>query len=113
MRWVAKPDTCDRFACLSNEELSDIVNNGANALDHYGYERRLRRLRQSCYLDEDNAPLTPQQRLMELYRTDGLVLFLGAGVSRGSEYCRIPNWEGLSESMLKEVGAPPPSVKCQ
>jgi hypothetical protein len=42
---------------------------------------------------------------MELYRTDGLVLFLGAGVSLRSG---IPNWVVLSESMLKEVDAPPP-----
>jgi hypothetical protein len=102
MRWVARTETCDRFARLSSKHIANIIENGAKAAQHY--EQLLSRLQQSCYLDEANAPLTAQPRLIKQYRRDGLVVFLGAGVSRGS---RIPNWESLSESMLKEVGEPP------
>jgi hypothetical protein len=113
MRVATGPETSERFARLSKVDIADIVENGAkasfwrkNTPKHY--EQLLRRLQQSCYLDRADAPLTAQQRLIDQYRRDGLVLFLGAGVSRGTSDCRIPNWEGLSELMLEEVHAPAP-----
>src|ERR1700738_1422029 len=101
MRWVARTETCNRFRRVSNEDVADIVQNGAEAnfwrkYKPDDYQQLLRRLRQSCYLDESDTPLTAQNRLLKQYRTDGLVLFLGAGVSLGSG---IPNWVRLSQLM--------------
>ena len=63
-----------------------------------------RRLRQSCYLSRknglENQPLKPIERLLAQYKKDGLVLFLGAGVSKCSG---IPNWPGLAETLLKRT----------
>jgi hypothetical protein len=110
MRTVAGREIRESFRGLGNEDIEDIVGKGKSArfwqkpkLENY--QQLLRRLRRSCYLDDSDRPFTAQERLMEQYRRDGLVLFLGAGVSRGSG---IPNWVSLSESMLKEAGAPEP-----
>lgn len=110
MRVVARCEICKSFLCLGNEDIEDIIKYGEKASfwQKYkleDYQQLLRRLRQSCYLNDSNKPLTALQRLMEQYRRDGLVLFLGAGVSRGSG---IPNWVCLSKSMPKEAGAPEP-----
>jgi hypothetical protein len=110
MRVVAGCEICKSFRCLGYEDLADIVENGEKARfwEKYkrdDYEQLLKRLRQSCYLNDRNEPLKPQERLIEQYWRDGLVLFLGAGVSRESE---IPDWVSLSKSMLKEAGAPEP-----
>ena len=56
------------------------------------------RMRQSCYLDGEKR-LSPRDRCRNQYRKDGLVLFLGAGVSTGSG---IPNWPSLINGLLKK-----------
>jgi hypothetical protein len=110
MRFTASRETRDKFRCLGNEDIADIVENGAKA--SFGrrrkykpedYEQLLRRMRRSCYLDEHDKLLNAKERLLEQYRRDGLVLFLGAGVSRGSE---IPNWVRLSELMFENTDLP-------
>jgi hypothetical protein len=45
--------------------------------------------------------LPARERLIEQYKQDGLVLFLGAGVSRGSG---IPAWPELAEALLLKSG---------
>jgi len=67
------------------------------------------RLQKSCYLAGDGRldRLEPRARLLAQYLKDGLVLFLGAGVSVGSG---IPNWKCLSEKMLERAVADPPQV---
>jgi hypothetical protein len=60
----------------------------------------LRRLWQSCYLDDKCNPLTPRQRLLAQYRKDGLVLFLGAGVSTCSG---VPSWDNLIQKVFAQL----------
>jgi hypothetical protein len=63
-------------------------------------------LERSCYLakDQRERALNARERLLEQYRNDGLVLFLGAGVSLGSG---IPNWNSLIEDIFRKVGIDP------
>ena len=59
------------------------------------------RLRQACYLDCHNNPLShPFDRLLAQYRKDGLVLFLGAGVSSCSG---VPNWPDLIRKVFSQI----------
>ena len=58
------------------------------------------RLRQSCYLDCNNKPLDAFGRLLAQYKKDGLVLFLGAGISSCSG---IPNWPRLIERLVDKL----------
>ncbi len=47
------------------------------------------------------------QRLKYLYRTQGIALFLGAGVGKAGG---IPDWRGLPDRLLAKSGmAAPPS----
>ncbi|MHB8654355.1 MAG: SIR2 family protein [Terriglobia bacterium] len=58
-----------------------------------------KRMQQSCYLDSESRRLRPGDRCVKLYAQDGLVLFLGAGVSVDSG---IPNWSCLIDDLLKK-----------
>jgi len=51
----------------------------------------------ACFLDEDHRQLGPLKRLLRQYTRDGIVLFLGAGVSVESG---IPNWDALADALL-------------
>jgi hypothetical protein len=58
-------------------------------------------MRTAFFLDAQNHPLPARERLVEQYTNDGLVLFLGAGVSRDSG---IPNWPELADELLRKSG---------
>jgi hypothetical protein len=58
-------------------------------------------MQKAFFLDAQNQSLPARKRLVEQYRKDGLVLFLGAGVSRGSG---IPNWPELADTLLLKSG---------
>lgn len=88
----------------SRRDINRIVGNGASKDDKTRFDSLLRRLRQAFFLDKDCRPLSARERLMEQYRKDGLVLFLGAGVSAGS---RIPNWRDLADALLRISGVSP------
>jgi hypothetical protein len=49
------------------------------------------------FLDSQNRPLSARQRLVNQYKEDGLVLFLGAGVSVESG---VPSWPVLVDRIL-------------
>src|SRR5258708_3730925 len=67
-----------------------------------GYDREfLNRMRMSGYLDSADCRTTCLERLRLQYDSDGLVLFLGAGVSKASG---IPEWRELIDLMLKTLG---------
>ncbi len=82
----------------TKDQIDDILKNRASRDDQRYF---VQRLRTSCYLDDQNRPLDPRARLLAQYRKDGLVLFLGAGVSLKSG---IPNWDQLIKRLLPEVG---------
>jgi hypothetical protein len=58
-------------------------------------------LQQSFRIDEDYKPVPPRRRLINQYTEDGLVLFVGAGVSYASG---IPTWSDLAERVLRKSG---------
>jgi hypothetical protein len=57
----------------------------------------LKRMQRHGYLDAEFCRTSALGRLQEIYRTEGLALFLGAGVARGSD---IPDWRGLLDHLL-------------
>lgn len=66
----------------------------------------LYRMERACFLRKNNEKwvrLEPRQRLLEQYKRDGLVLFLGAGVSNGSD---VPSWPALARALLLKSGVP-------
>jgi hypothetical protein len=70
-----------------------------------GYDRQfLNRMRKCAYLDSKDRRTSGLERLRLQYQNDGLVLFLGAGVSKASG---IPEWRGLIDGMLKTLGFSP------
>lgn len=70
-----------------------------------GYDPHfLNRMRQSGYLDSNDRRTSGLERLRFQYDQDGLVLFLGAGVSKGSG---IPDWRALIDGMLTSLGFGP------
>lgn len=70
-----------------------------------GYDRQfLNRMRKCAYLDFADRRTSGLERLRLQYESDGLVLFLGAGVSKASG---IPEWRGLIDAMLKTLGIGP------
>lgn len=90
----------------SKKDIADIIQHGVRTGETKSRLRLLERLANSCYLvkdtrDQSYRPLNVRERLLEQYKKDGLVLFLGAGVSCGSG---IPNWNKLIEDVLKHVG---------
>jgi hypothetical protein len=82
-------------------DIDRIVQEGPSVDDEVSFRRLLRRLQQGFLLDTRHRPLTARERLVEQYKMDGLVLFLGAGVSRDSG---IPNWPELADALLLKSG---------
>lgn len=70
-------------------------------------ERFIGRLQQSGYLDSAMRRTSGPQRLGAQYKADGLVLFLGAGVSKTSG---VPEWRELLDTVLQAVGATPKTL---
>ena len=112
---ISTDERASDYSLLTTKAIDDIVGRGlaANFWDNAHkprlYKNLLRRLQQSCYLGPgpDYKALSSRQRLLAEYEKDGLVLFLGAGVSIGSG---IPNWVTLSQRILGRAGlAVPPS----
>jgi SIR2-like domain len=64
-------------------------------------QKLLERLQLSCYLDGNWVRLDGWKRLKHQYENDGLVLFLGAGVSKDSG---IPDWNEVLDEILHESG---------
>lgn len=58
------------------------------------------RMQKSCYLDANGRRLSTFQRLKAQYESDGLTLFLGAGVSVGSG---VRSWRDLVDALLADV----------
>jgi hypothetical protein len=70
-----------------------------------GYDRQFLNRMQKCgYLDSTDSRASGLERLRLQYDSDGLVLFLGAGVSKASG---IPEWRELIDLMLKTLGFGP------
>jgi hypothetical protein len=88
----------------THDDIDSILRGGASADGSKRHPALLRRLRQAFFLDREGRPLSARERLVEQYKKDGLVLFLGAGVSVGSG---IPSWPRLAESMLHSSGVTP------
>jgi len=82
----------------TKKQIQDLMKNGASPDDSC---RVVRRLQKSCYLNAQKEPLNAKGRLREQYQKDGLVLFLGAGVSCSS---RIPSWTCLIKRLLRKAG---------
>ena len=90
----------------SEEEIKHIIEFGASPDEIKQREHLLERLEKTCYLakdtkDQSYRALEARERLLAQYNKDGLVLFLGAGVSVGSG---IPKWNKLVEDVFKRVG---------
>ncbi len=72
-----------------------------------GYNRQfLNRMQKCAYLDSADRRTSGIERLRLQYERDGLVLFLGAGVSKPSG---IPEWRTLIDAMLRTLGIRPTS----
>jgi hypothetical protein len=84
----------------SQQDIDRILAKGASDADVRKFKRFLRRMRMAFFLDSQNRPLSARQRLVNQYKQDGLVLFLGAGVS--VEGCT--QLAGSCESRFAEVG---------
>lgn len=82
-------------------DIDRILREGATADDRVRFHQFLRRMQKAFFLDAGNKPHCAQVRLIEQYGNDGLVLFLGAGVSKGSG---IPNWPDLTDALLLKSG---------
>lgn len=91
----------------SRELIDRILLEGASNEDKESQGYLLRRPRQSCFLDLEGRPLSPRERLITQYRNDGLILFLGAGVSVDSG---IPSWPKLARDILLSSGVPSAEV---
>ena len=85
----------------AKDAIDSILKHGAAADQLRSCPQLLRRLRTACFLDDQNLPLFGRKRLVEQYKKDGLVLFLGAGVSIGSH---VPSWPELSDALLLKSG---------
>lgn len=91
----------------TKEDIDRIVQEGATVNDQGHFPSLLRRLRQSYFLNDKYQPLSARKRLVEQYKADGLVLFLGAGVSSGSG---IPGWHDLAKRVLLKSGISPKAL---
>ncbi|HEV3333224.1 MAG TPA: SIR2 family protein [Bryobacteraceae bacterium] len=84
-----------------------IFHKGPSDDDESRLSGFLRRMRSACFLNA-KKPLSPLSRLVAQYAKDGLVLFLGAGVSYESG---IPNWSELSRELLLKAGVEPNGIE--
>jgi hypothetical protein len=74
-----------------------------------GYDRMFLNRMQNCgYLDSGDRCTRGLERLRHQYDNDGVVLFLGAGVSKASG---IPEWRELIDLMLKTLEVGPAAEK--
>jgi hypothetical protein len=74
-----------------------------------GYDRMFLNRMQNCgYLDSGDRCTRGLERLRHQYDNDGVVLFLGAGVSKASG---IPEWRELIDLMLKTLEFGPAAEK--
>jgi hypothetical protein len=64
----------------------------------------VRRMQEYGYVTDRNVRATGLQRLKHACRNEGLVLFLGAGVSSASG---IPGWRDLLDGLLADIGSMP------
>ncbi len=81
----------------TRETIDRMVREGASADDKTRSPRFLRRLQQAFILDKEFRTMSARERLVQQYKKDGLVLFLGAGISCGS---KIPSWPKLANKVL-------------
>jgi hypothetical protein len=86
----------------SEEDIRRIIEFGARPEEIDTRKRLLKHLTDTYYLTEGGPkrPLNARERLIEQYRNDGLVLFLGAGVSVGSG---IPTWASLIQDVFRAI----------
>jgi hypothetical protein len=84
----------------TRNDIDRILREGAHA-EESSHRYLLRRLRQSCFLDAQDRPLSSRERLVAQYKNDGLALFLGAGVSIDSG---VPSWPKLARNILIASG---------
>lgn len=94
----------------SEEDTRRIMEFGAHEDDIDPRKHLLERLQTSCYLDEENPkrPLNARERLLEQYSNDGLVLFLGAGISVRSG---IPTWASLIQDVFQKIKIDPANAE--
>jgi len=85
----------------TREAIDRLVRDGATSDDEIQSPLLLRRLKQAFILDHRFQPMPARERLAQQYKKDGLVLFLGAGVSRGSH---VPSWPELADAVLLKSG---------
>ncbi len=85
----------------SRTDIDRIIKEGANDDDKRNFGYFLRRMRKASFLDSQDQPLQARARPIRQYANDGLVLFLGAGVSKSSG---IPNWPELADALLTRSG---------
>jgi len=87
----------------TDKDVVDLERSEAGSrYDGHGVDRGfLNRMKRCGYLDVHNCRTSGLERLRIQYQQDGLVLFLGAGVSKASG---IPEWRGLIDSMLVGFG---------
>jgi|ERR1700688_4446094 SIR2-like domain len=85
----------------SKNDVDRIIRQGASGEDKKRLPALLRRLRQSFFLDSQDQPLSARARMVRQYKNDGLVLFLGAGISVESG---IPSWPKLAHDVLVASG---------
>ncbi len=90
------------------EQIDRILAEGASAHDVKHHPAFVRRLKQAFFLNSEGRPLSARERLIEQYKKDGLVLFLGAGVSLASG---IPSWPKLAENVLLAAGVVPEEIE--
>jgi hypothetical protein len=83
----------------TNDMISDLERSAPGTQFAFrGYDPQfLNRMRKCGYLDSMNRRTSGLERLVYQYNNDGLVLFLGAGVSKASG---IPEWRELLDMML-------------
>jgi hypothetical protein len=89
----------------TRDEIQRIVfEEGPSRDDKSRLSEFLNRMRRACFLNARNERVPPRERLVAQYAKDGLVLFLGAGVSKESG---VPNWSELAEAVLLKSGVKP------
>ncbi len=91
-----------------SQDIQRILKEGASKDDQVRFKHLLRRMRNAFFIDSRNRPLSCRERLIAQYKKDGLVLFLGAGVSAESG---IPGWPTLAAEVLSKSGISPQHLK--
>ncbi len=85
----------------TTRQISRFLREGMTRSEREDFPTLFRHLKVSNYVDDRGQVLHPTDRLAAHYERDGLVLFLGAGVSVDSG---IPNWHDLAERVLCRSG---------